>query len=64
MFFLKYEGRVKLTPPQKKIPSKSSTLLGLKYHDLLFTSSTLQFQSTFELEWRGTSDLSSIPNKL
>ena len=44
-FFLKYEGGIKLTPPQEKLPSKSPALLGLKC--LLFINAFLIVLSSF-----------------
>ena len=37
IFFMKYEGGVKLTPSQKKLPSKSPALLGLNSINFHFT---------------------------
>ena len=34
-FFWKYEGGVKLTPPEKKLPSQSPVLLGLNNKDFI-----------------------------
>ena len=48
-FFLKYEGGIKLTPPQEKLPSKSSTLLRLKIEFLHKKKPSEIFQVQFTI---------------
>ena len=64
-FFLKYEGEVKLTPPQEKIPAKSPALLGLIFVVIKAKTQFGQFFINFmhNMHKRITRSLYNNPNK-